>query len=77
MDKELNLVRCGTRNLFGNELNLVRCGTRKLFGLVGEILPQGGQATFISIACNEAHTIGCKTMLDVGPNVGYPMLDFS
>ena len=28
------------------ELNLVRCGTCNLFGLVGDIPPQGEQPTF-------------------------------
>ena len=39
------------------ELNLVRRGTSDLFGLVGDIRPQGGQSTLISIAPNKAFTV--------------------
>ena len=41
-------------------LNLVRCGTRNMFGLSDDILPQGERPTFIAIAVNEAYIIGSK-----------------
>ena len=32
-----------------NELNILRCGTRNMFGFAGDIPSQGGQPTFIAI----------------------------
>ena len=40
------------------ELNLVSCGTSNMFGLVGDILPQLGQPIFTSIAENKLYTLG-------------------
>ena len=39
------------------ELNLVRYGTRKLLELVGVIPSEGGQPTFILIVRNTAYTV--------------------
>ena len=44
----------------GKKLNLMTCGARNLFGLVDDILAQGGQPTFISIARNKTCTAGSK-----------------
>ena len=38
------------------ELNLVRRGTRNMLELVGNIPPQGGQPTYILIVRNTAYT---------------------
>ena len=42
----------------GKELNLVRCGARNMTGLDGDIPPQKGQPAFLSIARNKAYTKG-------------------
>jgi len=41
----------------------MRCGTHNLFGLVGDILSQVGQPSFISIAGNEFVAV---KLLDIG-----------
>ena len=39
-------------------LNLVRCGTRNMFPVTDDILPQGGRPTFISIVRYKAYIFG-------------------
>ena len=52
--KELNIVTCGTCNMFrlvvDKELNIMKSGTRNMFGFVDEFPSQGEQPMFISIA---------------------------
>ena len=50
----------GAEGLMG--LNLVKCGTRIMFGVSDDISPQGERPTFISIVRNKAYNIG-STML--------------
>ena len=47
-----------THGAQGIELNLVRCGTRNMFGLSDDILPQGRRLTFISIARYKVYIFG-------------------
>ena len=46
------------------KLNLVRCGIRNIFGIAGGIPPQGEQPTFISIAQNIGYTVGLFDLKD-------------
>ena len=47
---------CGTRNMFGQEIEPCDGGTRNLFVLVGHILAQRREPTFISINRNKTYS---------------------
>ena len=54
----------------GQGLNLMRCGTHNISALVGDILPQGGQPTVISIARNKGSPLGTQMNIIPGPCIG-------